>query len=676
MKRQFLQLLLVFVFVSGMLVGKAKQPIAQAATLHEANVPTAFGEVVSIWNQTLGVPTLLRGHMPVTPQVQTAQVDAATTALAFLSEYQTLFGIQDPTGELAVVSSEMDGLGRHHVSLQQVYQGVKVYTGEIRVHFNQTQDEVTLISNQFLPQLHLDSVLPQIRLDEAIVAAKRMLPNATVLTVPELTIYTSPRSGRVVSDARLAWMVDLYDQAQPAHAIYVIDAQDGSLIDLINQIYEAENTQQFLTYDAQHHYRPPYVLRRTNDQPTVGDVDVDNAHDFAKETFNYYWNTFGRNSYDNLGGTITSSVHLGNNYLNAGWTGVDMVYGDGFAVDDVVAHELTHAVTQYEANLFYWWQSGALNESFSDIFAVMDDREDWLIGEDLSSTILEEFGLTGALRDMEHPENHYQPGHTSTWVVTCRDQEGVHYNSGIFNKAYYNIATAIGKDKAEQIFYRTLTEYLQPLSTFNEAREYVLIATADFYGAAESEYAAVLDGFNAVGLDGVWAPPPSDGCGCPSRTSLQMEPQVASSYSTAEVLETLYKVRDELLATTPAGQQYQEFYYDNAPQVSLLLLAEPQLRKEGARLLHVFTPGLRALTESKGEEITLTAEMVQSVQSFLETLQSGANSYGYNEFAQALLDKESQIDWQRLEGMTFVEAWEYINSLQAPLKIYLPMVAK
>ncbi|HCU7777653.1 TPA: zinc metalloproteinase aureolysin, partial [Staphylococcus aureus] len=149
------------------------------------------------------------------------------------------------------------------------------------------------------------------------------------------------------------------------------------------------------------------------------------------------------------------------NRNNAAWIGDKMIYGDGdgrtftslSGANDVVAHELTHGVTQETANLEYKDQSGALNESFSDVFGYFVDDEDFLMGEDVYTP-----GKEGdALRSMSNPEQFGQPAHMKDYVFTEKDNGGVHTNSGIPNKAAYNVIQAIGKSKSEQIYYRALT---------------------------------------------------------------------------------------------------------------------------------------------------------------------------------------------------------------------------
>ncbi len=166
--------------------------------------------------------------------------------------------------------------------------------------------------------------------------------------------------------------------------------------------------------------------------------------------YDYFYQTFKRNSYDNKGGKIVSSVHYGDKYNNAAWIGDQMIYGDGSFFSplsgsmDVTAHEMTHGVTQETANLNYENQPGALNESFSDVFGYFNDTEDWDIGEDITVS-------QPALRSLSTPTKYGQPDHYKNYQnlpnTDAGDYGGVHTNSGIPNKAAYNTITKIGVKK-------------------------------------------------------------------------------------------------------------------------------------------------------------------------------------------------------------------------------------
>jgi Zn-dependent metalloprotease len=424
------------------------------------------------------------------------------------------------------------------------------------------------------------------------------------------------------------------------------------------------------TYDAGNKTSLPGTLVRSESDGPTGDSDVDAAHNFAGDTYDYYWNTHGRDSYDGQGAALLSTANYGVAYQNAFWNGEQMVYGDDFAVKDVVAHELTHAVTEHSANLEYNWQSGALNESISDIFGAMVDRDDWLMGEDLPSSAL---GGRAAIRDLADPTQFNQPAHTDDWVATCSDNEGVHTNSGITNKAYYNIATAIGKDKAELIFYRALTVYLDATSTLEDARAAALSSATDLYGSSSTTYSGVEAGFNAVGLDGRWSPNAND-CTCAASTALLDKTVYADPMSALEVAATLYRVRDELL-TGPTGDHYRSLYEQYTGRISQLLLLNAGLRATGGQILKEVSPGLEGMMAGAGDDI-VTRENVDDVVVYLTDLAAEDRSTGDGELADTIETEMARIEWDELVGQTYDDAWIYIQSRTGLTSIYLPLILK
>ncbi|WP_250546544.1 M4 family metallopeptidase, partial [Leclercia sp. Colony189] len=227
----------------------------------------------------------------------------------------------------------------------------------------------------------------------------------------------------------------------------------------------------------------PGTQVRYEGQRSNGDVAVDEAYDYLGITHDFFWKNYQRDSLDNKGLILTGTVHYGREYQNAFWNGQQMVFGDGdgeifnrFTIAiDVVAHELSHGVTETEAGLIYFEQSGALNESLSDVFGALvkqyhlkqtADKADWLIGEGLLAE-----GVNGkALRSMSEPGSAYddpllgkdpQPGHMDDFIKTREDNGGVHLNSGIPNRAFYLAATAIGGyawEKAGYAWYDTVCD--------------------------------------------------------------------------------------------------------------------------------------------------------------------------------------------------------------------------
>ena len=278
--------------------------------------------------------------------------------------------------------------------------------------------------------------------------------------------------------------------------------------------------------DAQHRTRLPGVVVRREDDPPAADGTVNEAFDGLGATFDLFAQAYARNSIDGAGLPLRATVHYGRDYDNAFWNGSRMVFGDGdgeiFAGFtrslSVVAHELTHGVTEHAAGLVYQGQSGALNESVSDVFGALTeqhardqtaDEASWLIGAGVFTDAVE----GEALRSLKAPGTAYdddvlgkdpQPAHMRDFVVTEDDNGGVHVNSGIPNHAFYLVANALGGrawERAGLVWYRTLTGgSLQPDTGFTAFAHATLAAAGAEYGEDAEETAAVRTAWAAVGV--------------------------------------------------------------------------------------------------------------------------------------------------------------------------------
>lgn len=248
------------------------------------------------------------------------------------------------------------------------------------------------------------------------------------------------------------------------------------------------------------------------------------AHWGAEKTYDYFKEKFNRNSYDGNGATIKSYVHYSSNYVNAFWNGNVMTYGDGnsqydpLTTVDIAAHEIGHAVCSNTANLVYRYESGALNESFSDIwgacvefFAAPNDagKHTWLMGEELGTNL--------NFRSIIDPKAKGDPDtyKGTNWVTGSSDNGGVHSNSGVQNHWFYILTvgktgtndngdsysvSGIGIEKAAQIAYRNETVYLSSNSQYADARQGAIQAAEDLYGAGSPEVLATTNAWYAVGV--------------------------------------------------------------------------------------------------------------------------------------------------------------------------------
>lgn len=284
-------------------------------------------------------------------------------------------------------------------------------------------------------------------------------------------------------------------------------------------------------YTADNGRRLPGRLVRDEGAPPTGDLSVDEAYEGAGVTYDLFNEVYNRRSIDNNGMELISTVHYDQSYDNAMWNGEQMVYGDGdedlpvsdrlfnrFTIAlDIIAHEMAHGVTQFEAKLLYQSQSGALNESFSDVFGSLvkqrtlnqtADQADWIIGAGLFTSNVNGVGI----RSMKAPGTAYddpvlgrdpQPSHMSNYQDVPYDNGGVHINSGIPNHAFYVTAREMGGfawEKAGLIWYNTLSDYLQMGSNFQDAANATYTVAGNLYGANSLEQQAVSKGWAAVGI--------------------------------------------------------------------------------------------------------------------------------------------------------------------------------
>jgi len=282
-------------------------------------------------------------------------------------------------------------------------------------------------------------------------------------------------------------------------------------------------------HDGQHRTAlPGAVVLHEGDQP-VADEAVDQAYDGLGATWHLYHEVFGRDSVDGNGLPLVATVHYDRHYDNAFWNGSQMVFGDGDGTVflgftgslDVIGHELTHGVTESTARLTYSGQPGALNESVSDVFGSLvkqralgqtADEADWLIGADLLAPGVKGVGL----RSLKAPGTAYddprlgkdpQPADMAGYVSTTDDNGGVHINSGIPNRAFQLVATALGGPAWEapgQIWYDVLTgSSIEPGCDFATFARLTVEATTARFGERSEQVTAVRQAWRTVGVSPV-----------------------------------------------------------------------------------------------------------------------------------------------------------------------------
>jgi Zn-dependent metalloprotease len=529
-----------------------------------------------------GAVTFLRSRQGLGSgaNLRSLNLNPAAAARQFFVRFENLLGMPRSPDELIFKQKTVDDIGMIHIRLHQVYRGVPVYGAEVIVHYAADGKTVRAFNGRFIPRLSLDPA-PQFNRDDAIAAVHEVQLQGELWEQPLLRIYGSHIDRRVKGN-HLAWLVRIYDEREPSRNLYVVDAHSG---DILTSYNELDTFLSRLIYDADNRLRLPGDLVRPEGEPAVGDMDADNAYDFLGDIYFYYWNTFDRDSYDNAGAGLIASVHYLSDFPNAFWNGEQMVFGDGFVVDDVTAHELTHAVTENEANLIYRDQSGALNESFSDIFGEFVDQlnqppdppsDDWLLGEDLP---------IGAIRDMSDPPLFNQPDRVSSYNCTDSDNGGVHINSGIPNKAAYLMAVGdtfngytvqgIDLDKTGQVNYRALTVYLIASSGF-----------VDYYDAMNQSCNDLIGSYGITAAD------------CTQvqtallATEMNIDPECggwatlyAQLLKKQSDLELLRRYRNEILMDSGFGILYTRLLYESSEDALEVLNQNPELISRAANLI-------------------------------------------------------------------------------------------
>ncbi|MEH6680184.1 MAG: M4 family metallopeptidase [Sediminicola sp.] len=296
----------------------------------------------------------------------------------------------------------------------------------------------------------------------------------------------------------------------------------NTILNTLLQTEEIQGNGDRSIYDSGETYEQRVQLVRREGDPEIADITANNAYDRAGFVREYFKGAFGLDSINGAGMEIISNIHYGIRYNNAFWDGDEMTYGDGDGQEftdfasaiDVVAHELVHGITQFFSNLEYQGQSGALNEHFSDVFGTVIKQKylgqtleeaDWLIGD---TVITENFpGI--ALRSMKSPgtanEFDTQPDHMDNYYNGPSDNQGVHINSGIPNRAFYLSCMGLGLDDCALIWFETL-KALWRTANFMDMVEVMAKVTQELVdGERVNPNAAqnIAQSFAAVGLSTV-----------------------------------------------------------------------------------------------------------------------------------------------------------------------------
>jgi bacillolysin len=399
------------------------------------------------------------------PTAQAALLRPETVARDFLLQNNRMFGLRIPGIDFRLKRNR-PGNGRSHVRLQQLYQNIPVIAAETVVQVD-AEGGVECVLNDLATESEWSgaggvSLTPQVSADAAALVARMAFPAVRAedirASTPELAVL-APSVLDEPGDPALVWDLEVScDTAVAANARVLVSARDGRVLRVWSTTYGALNR---MIYDAGITTNDPGTLVRPEGGPLSAIPDANNAYDYLGDTYNFYYTVHNRDSLDGNGLTLSATVR----YCAPNGSGPPscppqnlaffagnqrMYFGAGYVADDVTAHELTHGVTASESGLLYTNASGAINESFSDVWGeTVDlgngkgtdtDAVKWLIGEDIPG---------GAIRSMTNPPAFGDPDRLFSPLYQAPtntfDNGGVHKNSGVNNKLYFLLADDVGR---------------------------------------------------------------------------------------------------------------------------------------------------------------------------------------------------------------------------------------
>ena len=461
-------------------------------------------------NVTISNSTSNPNFIYFSQSVTLKSTDAKTKASEFLAENFRAFNLRS-ANDLVLLDETTDNYGLKNVTYRLQYQGIPVYDGLLKFHFN-AKEELSSINGNSISIAKLNTV-PDITAAEAEIIARDMVTKQdlnksnTPLQTAKTNLIIFPKNlmqGGIVTPY-LAYQIEVTNKKDVREYIF-INAHTGELVEqftgihpIDRKLYETNTAATNLKWKEGDAFPGTLSSWQQNEVVT------------SEHVYNFFKNTFGYVSYDAADHTmITVNNDPTITCPNARWNGTYAGYCDGTATDDVIAHEWGHAYTEYTSGLIYQYQSGALNESYSDVWGetidlinnYMDEGENlsvrtttacsgslrWKVGEDATS-----FG--GAIRDMWNPNCNGDPAKVldaANYYCGTADSGGVHTNSGVTNHLYallvdggtYNgyTMTGMGFVKAAHLWWRAQKNYLTATSDFANFADALEASANDLIG--------------------------------------------------------------------------------------------------------------------------------------------------------------------------------------------------
>jgi Zn-dependent metalloprotease len=430
-------------------------------------------------------------------------------------------------------------LNGQHFFYQQKIKGIPVFGGELAIHIKNKKEIYGVDGNLTTAQSTDTTSISEDKAREVALTAAAIEEKVQRLKVSKTEKYIFNEkvlglSDNDVNNVTLAVTVEADKTPSDFAERYFVDLSNGKIVHKESLIVEALDRE---VYNCAGGVSSCPIARAEGQGPT-SNTDVNNTFAFFGDTYNYYSASHGRDSYDNQGAPLVGLVNLTTQVScpNAFWSGAGGYIGvcTGLAANDVLAHELTHAVIQNTADLFYANQSGALNESIADVFGWAVDSTDWTMGEDTT---------LGVIRSLADPTQSSPPQPDSLFSTNyyCGglDNGGVHRNSGVFNKAFYlmtaggtfNGCTVSGVTKAKSlpIVYRALTVYLTSSANFKDVNNKLIQSCQELYpGEVNTTCDQVKRALQATEMD---QQPAASQAGASCSGTVRQTPQCANAVS-------------------------------------------------------------------------------------------------------------------------------------------------
>lgn len=497
-----------------------------------------------LWNKDNGTPAFVT--FPQEAGLKKINIDCQALqakAISYLEENSSWIYLRNPKSELELIDARTDELGQSHLRFQQVYQGYPVWGADLYLHYS-AGGALTVLNGRWQPTPVGMSLNFALSKEQAVAKAAAYLgieAKTAHIWQADQVIYIDDRG-----KAAPAWHIELGETIYDDMRLF-IDGRDGAVLHAYNNIQTGTpakgtgvdlngQTRALDIYQIDTAY---YLLNTTknmydgNAANAIADMQgvilIGDARNVEPDQFNYYYyvdstmpnswpangvsaaysfsrvydyfkSVHGLTTLDNQRHNIVGVVNIGNKYNNAFWSGGikmfcfgngdNQVFTDMTSSFDIIAHEYGHGVTQYSSNLEYQFQSGALNEAFSDFSGVMAEyyadpaNADWLIGEDC----IPASSQSTCLRDLTNPHNPrsltsdypIKMSEYADWTID-QDNGGVHRNSTIPGHAFYYLSTLMARDKVEKIIYRAYKQYLTRRSQFVDMRLAAVQAAKDLY---------------------------------------------------------------------------------------------------------------------------------------------------------------------------------------------------